>query len=906
MDQKSINQRLKTISKLKYSLEKSINDEITLINKKQRELNNKLSVISKVSSVTSKQQVNLKEQEEEKRKKLKYLEFRDENADVNFISKIKPLIDQIPDSNGSKFYKKFDVNIGIVADEFLFNSFDGVANFHYITRENYKEYADKLDIFLLVTSWKGLNMEWKGLGNPNIRKHRRDMFEILNYYQSRGIKTVFYSKEDPVNYDIFIELAQKCEYIFTTAEEVVDQYKIDCNNDKVSVLNFGINPTYHNPIGIKKFEKRKEVLFSGSWYVKYPHRIDDTQRIFDGVLDNDTELKIVDRNYELKLERHFFPEKYVKYVSPAVDHNTLQKLHKLYNWAINLNSVKYSNTMFANRIYELQALGNVLLSNYSVGVNNKFPNVFLINNRNEVADILNGFTPEEMYKHQIFGIRRVMSKETTNKRIKELLDVTNTPYEKQTRTVAVIVKSKSEHILKMFNQQTYANKELIIENNLNKEVKEKYEMIAFFDETKEYGEFYLEDMINGFKYTNSDYITKEAYYDGEKLIKGVEHDYVDIIKDRSRTIFWSESFSLEEILNISDDYKRQNGYSIDHFEFNNKATINDEKQRNYKLSVIIPTYNNGDHLLNKCFNSLKRSSMFEDMELVIVDDGSTDNYTNKIISSLLKEYSNVKTFSYNDGGSGSASRPRNKGIEISTAPFVTYLDPDNEAINDGYSVLYKEISNNNYDLVVGNMLKVSNEVSNFDYYRTMMQFNGKDVIQQKDIKQYLINTSFKAMSIQALVLKRELVLESSLKMVEGAIGQDTLFFQELLMHSKNVKAINLNIHIYYAAVTGSVTNVISSTFFDRYLILERERIVFLKQNDLLDSYLEEKFFIYFKNWYLKRLIKIKKTELPDAVDKLYNIYKLYKDHIKVNDETVMLFEKLYNDKEYEEMANKFK
>lgn len=896
MDQKSINQRLKTLNQLIEKLEKSIEEETTALSN--------ISLPSKKSSKSTNKS-KPKMTEEEKQKKLEYLALRDKTADVDFISKVQPLIDQIPDSNGSKFYKKYDVNIGIIADEFLYNSFDGVANFHYITRDNYKKYTKKLDIFLLVTAWKGLDMSWKGLGNPNIRKHRRDMFEIIKHYKANGIKTVFYSKEDPVNYDIFIELAQKCDYVFTTAEEVVENYKKDCKNDNVNVLNFGINPTYHNPIGIKKFKKRDEVIFSGSWYVKYPHRIEDTQRIFDGVIDNGTDLKIIDRNYQLKLERHFFPEKYLKYVSPAVDHNTLQKLHKLFDWAINLNSVQKSNTMFANRIYELQALGNILLSNYSLGVNNKFPNVFIVNNRSEVKDILNGFSDEEKYRHQVYGIRRVMSRETTYSRIQELLEITNTPFESQDRSIAVVVKSITKPIQKMFNKQTYPNKELILEKNLDEAKKAQYDMITFFDSKKEYGEFYLEDMINGFKYTNSDYITKDAYYDGNKLIKGKEHDYVDVINDKYRTVFWSDSFTCNEFLNMDKPYKKENGYSIDHFEFNNQLIVIKEKANDFKLSVIIPTYNNGEHLLNKCFNSLKRSSIFESMEIIIVDDGSTDKYTHSIVQSLAGKYTNIKTFFFNDGGSGSASRPRNKGIEIATAPYVTYLDPDNEAINDGYAALLKEIEQGDYDFVVGNMLKITDKVLNFDYYRTMMQFNGSEVIHKRNIKQYLINTKFKAMSIQALVMKKELVTKNELKMVEGAIGQDTLFFQELLMNSKKVKAINLDIHIYYAAVSGSVTNVISKDFFDKYLKLEKDRIAFLKKNDLLDAYMNDKFYVYFKNWYLKKLTRIKKEDLKDSIESLYIIYSLYKDYIKEMDEDLLRFDELYQNKEFDKMAKSF-
>ena len=68
------------------------------------------------------------------------------------------------------------------------------------------------------------------------------------------------------------------------------------------------------------------------------------------------------------------------------------------------------------------------------------------------------------------------------------------------------------------------------------------------------------------------------------------------------------------------------------------------------------------------------------MTVYLIDDGSTDENTIKIINKLANRYDNVKTFFFGDGGSGSAARPRNKGVEISTEPYITYLDPDNEAI----------------------------------------------------------------------------------------------------------------------------------------------------------------------------------------------------------------------------------
>jgi glycosyltransferase involved in cell wall biosynthesis len=909
LDQNSIKQRLETLAKLKANLRMDIkkDKEFLLSGFELNTNSSKNTVAEKPAAKNAKVEVQKKDnkgtlskEEQDLAKKKAYLQVRDKLTDVNFFKRVKPLLDKIPDSNGSKYYDKIKANIGIIADEFLYNSFKDVAHFKYIERENYKKYSGSLDVLLIVSAWKGLNLEWKGLGNPNIKKHREALYKIIEFYRAQGTKIVFYSKEDPVNYHIFIDIAKHCDYIFTTAEEKVEDYKRDCKNENVHVLEFGINPRYHNPIGIKKSPKQKEVLFTGSWYEKYPHRHVDTRMLFDGVIDAGRDLKIIDRNYELKLMQYFFPEEYLKYVSPSIEHSYLQKFHKIFDWAINLNTVKESNTMFANRIYELQALGNILLSNYSVGVNNKFPNIFLVNDQKEVKDILNSFSEEDILKHQVLGVRRVMSHETSFHRINNLLQKIGLEYSLQERKVAVIAATKSEAIINIFNQQTYSNKELFIASEISDAKLRDYDFVAFFDENKFYGEFYLEDMINAFKYTNSDYVTKDAYYAGDSFNKGLEHDYTTSMKDKYRTVFWKDAFSLNELLSFNKPVTLENGYSIDRFEFNGQPVVKEKSNvKSYKLSVIIPTYNNGDHLLNKCFNSLRRSSMFDEMEIIIVDDGSTDGYTPKVVTMLERDYQNVNAYFYNDGGSGSASRPRNKGFLLSTAPYITYLDPDNEAINDGYAELYKQLNKGNFDMVVGNMLRIDTKPVNFDYYRTAIQYNGSDVI-SKNIKEYLVKSQFKAMSIQALICKREVIGDKELKMVEGAAGQDTIFFQELLLNSKKTKVINLPIHIYYAAVSGSTVNTISKKFFDKYFILEKYRFKMLKESDLLDEYIEKRFEYYFKNWYLKKLRSVNKEDALASVQILDTIFNMYhtSETSQYESPELTIFQKLSEQKDY--------
>lgn len=814
--------------------------------------------------------------------KNEYIELRDKFADINFVNEVKNQKSLIPASNGSSFFEKFNVNIGIIADEFLFNSFKDIANFYYVHREKYHELEGKLDILLIATAWKGLENDWKGLGNPKISKVRKDIFQVIDFFKKQGVKIVFYSKEDPTNYEYFVDIAQKCDYIFTTAAEKVDDYKRDCNNNNVFVLEFGVNPVYNNPIGITSVKKYDGALFAGSWYNKYPHRQHDTTTIFDGVIEAGHHLKIIDRNYWLNLEQYFFPVKYLKYISPSMEHEDLQSLLKMYIWAINLNTVKYSESMFANRVFEMQAMGNLILSNYSLGMNFLFPNIFIVHDKEEVKFIMNSLTDIELYMLQMDGVRKVLREHTTFHRISYLLQkIGFQQFEIPKRTVAVVVNEKNKHILDSFERQTYPYKKLVTIDELSED--NNFDYITFFNEKYFYGEYYLEDLVNGFKYTNSSYITKDSYYKDGNKVSGVENNYINIIRDKYRTVFDVKKFNVNDLLSLEGELECENGYSIDSLEIseNGQFRINIEKQ-DYKFSVIIPVYNNGEHLYGKCFMSLRRSSMFENMEIIIVDDGSTDDRTIKIVQRLERLYDNVNVYRFNDGGSGSASRPRNKGIELATTNYITFLDPDNEAVNDGYYELYKILSNNDYDLVVGDIKKLDTKTSNFDYYKSVVKLcNGKTEFEIKDSKEFLKQTFFKAQSIQALMVKKDLLIKNNLKMIPGAIGEDTLFYFQLITNAKKFKVIDKIIHIYYAGVKGSTVNSINLNFFKKYQSLEKEKYNYLKVEGLIEDYINVRFNYYFKNWYLEKLKKINPEERDEAIKILRNILNIYLQDIDI-------------------------
>ena len=837
---------------------------------------------------------------------LKTKTYRLDNHNKNFIPSVLLKAREIPQSNGSRFYPKDSIRIGIICDEFFYNSLNGIANLVYINKANYEEYTNELDLLLVVTTWNGIDMDWLGIANVEDKAQRAALYKIIEVYKANQVPTAFYSKEDPVNYEIFIDIAKHCDYIFTTAEEKIDSYKNDCNNNNVSVWSFGINPIYHNPIGIKKFPKQQAVLFAGSWYEKYPERRVDTTMLLDGILSSNQNLYIIDRFFNLHRSQYSFPLKYTKYTSPAVKHTDLQNIHKLFNWSINLNTVKYSPTMFANRVYELQALGNIILSNYNSAINNKFPNVQIFMTLDDVKSFLNTITPEEIYEKQLQGIRRVMSSETSHHRLMELFSVLKLPIKKLERKVVVLVKSKSKRIIKMFEKQSYRHKELMLESQFCENVKLKYDIVAFFNEENEYGHFYLEDMINGFKFTDSNYITKDAHYNHNKeLQSGIEFDYVNEFKDKFKTIFWANQYNSKELLKLKKSDNLLKGFSIDSKQVNeviNRYQFNEQP----KLTVVVPIYNNGEFLLNKCFTSLKRSSMFDKMEIILVDDGSSDNNTLRIIHELRERYSNVKTYFYPEGGSGSASRARNKGVELATTDYIAFIDPDDEAINDGFSKLYNIIASNGHCLVVGNTIKIDFlKMQRLNYYNIARVANSNDDLITQSKKDFLTKTKFMAQHISSMVIRKSIILENKITMIEGAFGEDTIFFQELILNSKTVYIVDEDIDLYYAAVEGSAVNAISSTAFKKYLICEKERIKKYIQYDVLGEYLETRYEVYFSFWYLGKLKMVKDEEFIEAVNILKEIIEIFSPYYSFKTESMKRFQELIFEGDYQILKDEY-
>lgn len=116
-----------------------------------------------------------------------------------------------------------------------------------------------------------------------------------------------------------------------------------------------------------------------------------------------------------------------------------------------------------------------------------------------------------------------------------------------------------------------------------------------------------------------------------------------------------------------------------------------------KVSVIIPVYN-AEKYLNKCISSIA-SQTLNDIEIIAVNDGSTDNSLN-LLDELSSRYKGkLKVFSKENGGAGSA---RNVGIENASGEFIKFVDADDYLHADILERMYLLAKEYGVSLVRGN------------------------------------------------------------------------------------------------------------------------------------------------------------------------------------------------------------
>lgn len=199
-----------------------------------------------------------------------------------------------------------------------------------------------------------------------------------------------------------------------------------------------------------------------------------------------------------------------------------------------------------------------------------------------------------------------------------------------------------------------------------------------------------------------------------------------------------------------------------------------------KISVIVPVYN-VEGYLKECLDSLLNQT-FEDIEVICVDDGSTDSSPD-----ILKEYqdndSRVRIISQSNRGAGAA---RNLAIKHACGKYVYFMDSDDYLELTAFEELYDNFNDKNPDFI---MFKISNfyentgETIDDDYYSMpyLKKRVGGDSFSYDDVSRFALDL---CVCPPGNLFRREFI--AGIEFPEGLLFEDNVFFTHALFKAERI------------------------------------------------------------------------------------------------------------------------
>ena len=231
------------------------------------------------------------------------------------------------------------------------------------------------------------------------------------------------------------------------------------------------------------------------------------------------------------------------------------------------------------------------------------------------------------------------------------------------------------------------------------------------------------------------------------------------------------------------------------------------------VSILIPLYNSEKYISETIESCLNQT--YKNVEIIIVDDGSTDNSL-KIAKTFETKYNNIFVFTQKNKGAPAA---RNKAFEYSKGEYIQYLDADDLLSKNKIEKQLKILKKNDINIIIsGKWEKFTNNINEI---KLSNRPNYKNYNSGLD---WIISTIEKyQMGAIHIWLSPRNIIEKAGKWNENLkINQDGEFFTRVLLNVKKVKFCE-NALVYYREGTGGITDSYSKKFknhLDSLILIE--------------------------------------------------------------------------------------
>lgn len=224
-----------------------------------------------------------------------------------------------------------------------------------------------------------------------------------------------------------------------------------------------------------------------------------------------------------------------------------------------------------------------------------------------------------------------------------------------------------------------------------------------------------------------------------------------------------------------------------------------------RISVVLPVFN-GERYIKKAIDSVLNQSL-DDFELIIVNDGSTDN-TLEIINGFNDK--RIILINQENRGPGAA---RNRALEIAKGEYVMFLDCDDWFFEDAFETAYSEASQKDTDITIFQIIKFDSGNFSENNWFNLNNFNEtfeNRVFNPHECRDFLFDISVSACQ---KIFKREFLNKINARFPEGIYFEDMPFFFYTFLNAERISIIKKHLYVRQKH-PGSITESVDSKFLD--------------------------------------------------------------------------------------------
>lgn len=240
-----------------------------------------------------------------------------------------------------------------------------------------------------------------------------------------------------------------------------------------------------------------------------------------------------------------------------------------------------------------------------------------------------------------------------------------------------------------------------------------------------------------------------------------------------------------------------------------------------QLSIVIPVYN-VENYISRCIESIIAQT-YRNFELILVDDGSSDN-SGRICDSYAEKHNFIKVYHIANSGPGGA---RNYGVEKATGNYVFFVDSDDYIAKETVGILYNIEERTNADIIVLSE-RIVPERGQYDLEVT----SSADIV--NNIEEYTREQSIELLGYVRKILNapwgklfRKDIL-TSIPFPENVIYEDYEAMYQILDSANKIIYVPFQLY-YYAQRAGSIMHSSWNEQRNRLMTVSREFMDFVKQ-----------------------------------------------------------------------------